>query len=189
MFEDLRAYKDLLVKHKITANQFLFLYLIYTQEYATLYELVHKGHGFSPDDIQDLEKRNLILNLNKTPNEFYADSFVVMDEFALDLFIEDTQAALEFWETYPLLISIDFRRIPAKTVNKEVFFKDYTKKIGHSKIKHDKVMEALKYAIKNDRINMGIKKWFESEQWVEIQTELEQNKHLSHEPKHGHEEF
>jgi hypothetical protein len=189
MFEDLRAYTDLLVKHKITANQFLFLYLIHTQNFAILYELVHKGHGFSPEDIEDLEQRDLIINLNKTPNEFYADSFIVTDRFAMDLFIENEQAAQEFWECYPLLINIDFRKIPAKTVNKEVFFKDYTKKIGHSKIKHDKVMTALRYAIKNDRINMGIKKWFESEQWVEIQSELEQLKHLSDEPKHGYEEF
>ena len=66
MFEDLRAYTDLLVKHKITANQFLFLYLIHTQNFAILYELVHKGHGFSPEDIEDLEQRDLIINLNKT---------------------------------------------------------------------------------------------------------------------------
>ena len=51
-----KQYVDYLCKHKISPTQFLFLYIIYENDYASLYKYVHENGGFELKELEDLEE-------------------------------------------------------------------------------------------------------------------------------------
>ncbi len=168
MITNLAIDLDALARYNITPNQYVFLFLTHTRQYATLYKFGQEGPGFTAEEIGNLVDRGLILDLNKR-GHYYLDFFVLTDNVGRDLFDQDReQAAMEFWNAYPILLR------DAKTgetysllnTDKQQFLKDYYAKIGHSPSKHDRVMAALDYAIDANLIDMTIRQWFDSEQWL-----------------------
>jgi len=173
MFIDVNKYVKTLVDFNITADQFLLLWLTHLKDYKLLYRYVSMGDGFTSNVVADLEKKGYLLNLNNTYDN-YVDSFIVTDKFKETLFNSDDEIApQEFWDNYPRLLYINGKRFSARAINKDKFFEDYQKEVGHSIDKHNKVMNCLKYAVKNRLISMGIQKWFESKQWETIEEEIE----------------
>jgi len=162
---------DFLAKHRITSDQFLFMFLIYREDYTSLYKYTEQVKGLHPDEILDLVRRGYMVNENVS-NQYFADSFHITEKFTSEVFEFARDAAAEFWEAYPAFIFVQGKRFSTKNVNKEDFYDDYTKKVGHSLRLHKKVMAALKYGIEVSAINMGIGKWFDSQQWTELEKEM-----------------
>lgn len=159
---------DALARYNITPNQYVFLFLTHTRQYATMYKFGQEGPGFTAEEIGNLVDRGLILNLNKA-GHYYLDFFVLTDSVGRDLFDQDReQAALEFWNAYPILLR-DPRtgeNFSLLNTDKKQFISDYYARIGHSKPKHRRVMDALDYGIDAKLIDMTIRQWFDSEQWT-----------------------
>lgn len=158
----------LLNKLNVSVSQFLFLLMIQERLYASLYSYEEKNAGFSREEINDLIEKGYITNV-KSDKDNYIDSYETTDKFRTEFFTRDESAAAEeFWEMFPPYLSIDGRKIPTKTVDKEKFLAGYSKKIGKYSMLHNKVMEALDHALNNGMISMGIEKWYLSEQWNEV---------------------
>lgn len=159
---------EALLRYNLTANQYLFLFLTHTRQYAIMYKFGQEGPSFSAEEIGNLVDRGLILNLNKA-GYYYLDFFVLTDEVGQDLFDQDREkAALEFWNAYPILLrdSRTGENFSLLTTDKQQFLKDYYIRIGHSERKHSQVMEALDYAIDKRLTDMTIRQWLDSEQWT-----------------------
>jgi hypothetical protein len=157
-----------LLRYSLTPNQYVFLFLTHTRQYATMYKFGQEGPSFSAEEIGNLVDRGLILNLNKA-GYYYMDFFVLTDEVGRDLFDQDREkAALEFWNAYPILLrdSRTGENFSLLTTDKQQFLKDYYVRVGHSESTHQRVMEAIDYAIEKGLIDMTIRQWFDSEQWT-----------------------
>lgn len=159
---------DALARYNITPNQYVFLLLTHTRQYAAMYKFGQEGPGFSAEEIGNLVDRGLILDLNKS-GRYYMDFFVLTDSVGKDLFDQDREkAALEFWNAYPILLRDSRTKENYSLLNtdKPQFLKDYYVRVGHSETKHDRVMEALDYALETNLIDMTIRQWLDSEQWT-----------------------
>jgi hypothetical protein len=186
-FETPKELVDFLAKHRLSSDQFLFMFLIYTEDYTSLYKYTENVKGLMPQEIQDLVRRGYLINANRDPDQYWADSFVVTETFTSEIFKNANDAASEFWNTYPSVIYVDGRRFSGKTADKEEFFERYMKKIGYSNRRHSKVMSALKYGIDRNVITMGIDKWFKSEQWNQLEEEMRMNSERT--AQYGDKEF
>jgi len=161
---------EALVKYNLTPNQYVFLFLTHSHQYAAMYKFVQEGPGFSTEEIHDLVERGFILNFNQS-GYYYMDSFVLTDEVGDELFDQSPErAAREFWNTYPVHLFDRDRNeyFSLLATNKDQFIQDYYLRVGHSSKKHQRVMEALRYAIDNRMIDMSIRQWLDSEQWEAI---------------------
>ena len=159
---------DALSQYSLTPNQYVFLFLTHTRQYAAMYKFGQEGPSFSAEEIGNLVDRGLILNLNKS-GYYYMDLFVLTDDIGQDLFDQDREkAALEFWNAFPIMLrdSRTGENFSLLTTDKQQFLKDYYIRIGHSERKHRRVMEALNYALDKALIDMTIRQWFDSEQWT-----------------------
>ncbi|RYC69572.1 MULTISPECIES: hypothetical protein [Spirosoma] len=159
---------DALLRYNITPNQYVFLFLTHTRQYAALYRFGQEGPSFSAEEIGNLVDRGLILNLNKE-GYYYLDFFVLTDEVGRDLFDQNREkAALEFWNAYPILLRDPHtgENFSLLTTDKDQFLKDYYSRVGHAIPKHRRVMDALEYAIDKNLIDMTIRQWLDSEQWT-----------------------
>ena|ERR671933_1697318 len=159
---------DALSRYNITPNQYVFLFLTHTRQYAAMYKFGQEGPGFSAEEIGNLVDRGLILNLNKA-GYYYMDFFVLTDDVKKDLFDTDREkAALEFWNAYPILLrdSKTGENYSLLNTDKDQLLKDYYIRVGYSEQKHRRVMEALDYAIDKGLVDMTIRQWLDSEQWT-----------------------
>jgi hypothetical protein len=159
---------DALARYNITPNQYVFLFLTHTRQYAAMYKFGQEGPSFSAEEIGNLVDRGLILNLNKA-GYYYMDFFVLTDEVGKDLFeLDREKAALEFWNAYPIFLrdSVTGENYSLLNTDKQQLLKDYYVRVGYSEHKHRRVMEALDYAIENNMIDMTIRQWLDSEQWT-----------------------
>ena len=158
---------DALLRYNITPNQYVFLFLTHTRQYAAMYKFGQEGPSFSAEEINNLVDRGFILNLNKS-GYYYIDFFVLTDQIGQDLFDQDREkAALEFWNAYPIFLrdSRTGETFSLLTTDKEQFLKDYYARIGHSERRHSQVMDALEYALDKRLVDMTIRQWLDSEQW------------------------
>ena len=71
-----KQYVDYLCKHKISPTQFLFLYIIYENDYASLYKFVHENGGFELKELEDLEDRGYLINEGSSDTS-WADNYRV----------------------------------------------------------------------------------------------------------------
>lgn len=176
MIDNTKKFIDVLCKFEISANQLLFLTIVHNKDYAPLYKYVTEGTGFNPDEIEDLVKKGLTINLNEK-DDYFMDSFIVTDKFLEGLYFDDENIpAQEFWDTYPRMLYVESKRFAARNTDKDKFFEDYVKEIGMRVDKHKRIMSALEYAVQNRLVNMGIRKWFDSKQWEAIEEEMEHRK-------------
>jgi len=171
---------DALSRYNLTPNQYVFLFLTHAKQYAAMYKFGQEGPSFSSEEIGNLVDRGLILNLNKD-GYYYMDFFVLTDAVGRDLFDQDREkAALEFWNAYPILLR-DPRtgeNFSLLNTDKQPFLRDYYARIGFNPAKHQRVMNALDYAIEKNIVDMTIRQWLDSEQWTLLQElmDLEQTK-------------
>jgi len=176
MIDNVKKFIDLLVRFEINANQLLFLTIVHKKDYAPLYKFVTEGKGFTPEEIDDLVDKGLVINLNKD-EDYFLDSFITTDTFITGLYYEDEEIApTEFWDAYPRMLYVEGKRFAARNTDKVQFFEDYNKVIGMRVDRHKEIMECLHYAVKNKLVNMGIRKWFDSKQWETIEEEMQQRK-------------
>ncbi len=75
------------------------------------------------------------------------------------------EVAEELWNAYPSFVTNGDRTFTGKTISPEDFEVLYTAKLQKSKFKHEEVMKALREQTDNGTLGMGLKKWFETEQW------------------------
>ena len=159
---------DFMCKHSMTPTQFLFLYIIYENDYPALYKYVQENGGFDMSELNDLEERGYMVNDNPNLASSLADCYTVTNKFIKELYNTDVNTAYEeFFEAYPVQIYVDGRRLPGRnaTLKTRTYYK---KKIATKRALHKKVMNCLDYAKRNNLVTMGMEKWIETEQYRSI---------------------
>lgn len=165
---------DLLLKHKLTANQFVFLYLKLKNEDKRLYMYLETVRPLFKEEIFDLEERGLIVNIN-SPSQYWADNYIVSGKFAKAI-EPDISLAEEFWNTYPGFCDINGNRAPLKGIGKEEFLDKYAKYVRRKADLHDRIMQALRYQKGKDEVKMRIDRWFDARTWESIEQDLKKIK-------------
>jgi len=169
ILETVKQYVDYLCKHEISPSQFLFLYIIYENDYASLYKYVHQNGGFDLKELHDLEERGYLVNQDMSSATSFADNYTVTNKFLRELYNTDVSAIYEeFFDSYPVQIYVDGKRLPGRnaTIKTRTYYK---KKIAPKRATHLRVMNALDYAKENALITMGMEKWIDTEQWKSIE--------------------
>lgn len=172
MYQNVNRYVDFLAKHRITQNQFLFLYLIKFNEYGAI--KVYK-EAFPTGDrtmIGEAQKEDLIKLgfIEKVGEGSTVTDYRITEKFN-NLYLQDKFAAAdEVWALYPgyARIGNSDKAVPLTNMDKYQFAIMYSERIKHSIDEHLEVIEDLKYARNNGLINYGIRKFVESEQWRKI---------------------
>lgn len=183
--KDIDKFIDFLMEHRITSDQYLYLMLYAIEKDATRYRYIEKVRGLTVKQVEDLVKRGYLIN-NNEPNQYYHDQ-ITITPWARNIMLSDVALfAEEFWEAYPLFIWVDGKKFAARNMDRDEFIGKYMNRIGSSEKKHKEVMEVLHYAVSNNLINVGIKKFVGSEMWNSFKEEM--TKDTTHE-QFGTKEF
>lgn len=167
-------FTNFISKLGITANQFLFLYLMMINRYDLIYSYIEgikknfsyisQTYGGIPHyEIEDLENRGFIAQIHK--DSIYADNYMVLDKFSKHFKTIKQEDALEFWNAYPERISNETTSWRGRNMNKDAFLVYYTNLIGHDKDLHELIMKTIKYEKSKGILKEGMQKWLERRPW------------------------
>ena len=203
MIHDLSKFVRFLSKHKITAHEFMLPFMLYLDEkvningyekypndpsegtpIANLYRYAENCRGWTPDEIQNLEDRGLIINKNvhRDGRKVSApDMMEITELFRDEIFAPETRWE-EFVQAYPVSVphfhDSNKPNIPLQTVSGpgewEALEKFYNKLV-RTRILHDKIIELVKWGKEHGYINMNISKFVASKQWIVLQEHREKH--------------
>ena len=165
MYFDAKGLVEFCAKNRITAEQFLLCYLTHTDKYDLIYQYSEKVRPFPESLIKDLEKRKFLIDLNKAGEGHYPDNLIINDKFTDELSRGLGENAEELFYAFPSSLGIGDRTFPGRTISVEDLEVAYHKKLTRSKSTHTEVMHAMEEQMHNGTLGMGLKKWFETEQW------------------------
>ena len=171
--EDLELVRNL----KVTPKQLMFLKMLvrdYSMDdstwtrYSAAMALEYQHLcPLTPEELSDLIKREIIVDFNQKGHLFY-DSFEIHPKFLKKFTLQVTGFPSQLWEAYPYRIVKDGFEFFAKTASAEEIAKDYLKAIGKKQEEHEKVLDDLQWAIKNNALPMGLKQFVSSRYWLFI---------------------
>jgi hypothetical protein len=171
MIEKVEPFVDLLDKLQVTSDQFLLMQLIQSRKYATMYKYVSRNKGFNAESIKDLIERGYLVDLNPNSSSYNSDDLDVTKKFTKHLQKASGTNAVEFWENYPAYIWIEGKQVAARNTDYDKFIDFYQANYGEDEY-HNKILNALKFAVKRNLVNMGILKWLNSRQWEAVETQM-----------------
>lgn len=171
MKEEILDIVESLLKLKLTANQFIFLYLKHKKKDEELYRYLDNVKALTQAEMFDLEERGFVVNINSNANEYWADRYLVTEKFvkAIELNLEKAE---EFWDLYPGFCFIKTSKAPLKGINKDDFLHKYNAFIKKDDILHKRIMKALRYQKGKDEVKIRIDRWFDSCTWESVEEEL-----------------
>ena len=177
---------DVMIKFQITARQFMLLMLLEidrqeqsgqiagdSSAIAQVYKFAEGVEKWSFEEIDDLVAKGLLIdhNTNAQQRGSYPDHFEVTELFISAVMSTWTDFE-EFWEAYPSFVDNfdDFRapKIPLKASDFDDVQAKYRKYV-RTAAKHQKVLELLKWGVKNDHVKMNIGKFVGSRGWDQLQ--------------------
>ena len=150
------------VHYKITLEQFLTLYLIkgHKTETIRLYARAFpfKNGAFLDDkQKQDLINRNFLVKTEK--------GYTLGTAFD-EVFINKDSAGEQLWEAYPgFMKGNDGRLIPLATMGVTEVSHIYWHAINGVRKEHEEVLLDVAYAIENNMLTFGIRKFLETGYW------------------------
>ena len=181
MFYNVEKFAMLLVKYKLTPNQFFFAYLLHDGRYDLLkkYCNVETGVGlFKADDLRALEEKGYVVNINPIENNIqqaYMDSFICTSTFKELAFLEYEEPLQELMKVYPQILSKDSRNFPAKSIDPAILGPIYMKNINADYDTHIEVLGLTQYAVRNNLITTDVDKYVKSKMWEVIKEAKEKS--------------
>ncbi len=173
------TYVNFLIEQKITTNQYLLLYLLFTEKMekegeeltwpdtGLISQWQEHGPGWIIEDIEDLIEKEFLINISD--NIISLDKLILTSKFSDLIFVNATFAFQEFFESYPSTIPIKNETAFLKAVDPEIIEKLYTELIQGSAHKHQEFMELLEYGKERGLIKVRIDKYFTAKIWETIQ--------------------
>lgn len=180
MFTNLDRYIHILSELKISANQFLLCYLLYTDqkvegEYvrkgkamANLYKYSIQAIPWTKEEVEDLVEKGYLLdpNYSKT-DKTNPDYLEVTDKFCKFIFIDRShfdELNRKFPTTMENFTNPNGPKIKLKVCDIDKMREVYLKKVK-SKVKHRKIIEILDWAKENNEINFNFENFIRGELW------------------------
>jgi hypothetical protein len=138
------------IRHKINVNQYFFLWLLLNKDWNRPYkeslgrQYLNEVDKFTQRDIDDLENKGMIGNLNYPPNTL-PEMYIVKDHISKEIFVSEDEGE-ELWNAYPpnFPLSSGGTFIARAGGDKDDLIEKYLKKINFSPVKHRFVMQQLK---------------------------------------------
>jgi hypothetical protein len=179
ILQNVNGYVGFLIEHKLTTNQFLLLYLLYTESMAkdekgklryttagNIYKWHEESTGWTEGEIKDLIAKDFAICTSK--ENISIDSLILTSKFSEIMFIEANFAFQEFFDTYPSTVNINGETAFLKGVDLNMLSLLYSKHVNNSATVHKDIMEALRYGIDRGIIKTRIDKFLSSKMWKTI---------------------
>lgn len=175
MLFDTKKIINICAKRKINPNQLLYLYSIYTKDWAGIYKLVNEVKYIeSKLELEDLVNKGYLINWSGEWVNQSVDNFEVTDKFKHLLFIDTEEAGEELYKEYPKFIVIDNKSIPAtqggeykgRYLGKDEVMELYSKKISNNYEQHQENLIGIRKAIKNNVQLPVLRKYVIDEMWL-----------------------
>lgn len=176
MYRDVTRYVKFITKHKLTQEQFLFLYCLKFNEHEAM--KIYK-EAFPTDESIQLENRTMIGDANKKDlidrgfirqagkNELDT-SYEITEKFNSAFLSSYFTAADEMWMAYPSYADIQGKKIPLCTMDRYQHAQLYTERIKFSVEEHLEVIKDIQYGKENGLISSSIENFVRGEVWLKI---------------------
>ena len=177
LLDEPENYVDFLCKNKIRPNQFLLLYLLYTEKMVKegsslrftkgglIYKWSHEGAGWTKEEVKDLVDKEYVISLSP---DYAFDQLILTSKFVDLMFVNGGEAFEELLNLYPDTFMVQGNKVFTKTGDLDVMEKAYVKAIRGSQTKHKEVMEILGYAIEKNLLNIKIDKFILGKVWDSV---------------------
>lgn len=165
---------EMLISHRLSADEYICCYLVYVKDFPYMHRYLteHEGGHFPEHMVRKLVQRGYLIDGN-SPHDprKYVDQYIVTDKFTQGVLIDTDIAAEQLWNAYPKIVhfSDGSKTFPGRNVSPEVLAVMYRQVIKSDLRKHNRIMEALAWAVENNQIHSGIKSWVATRQWETIE--------------------
>lgn len=185
MLFDAKKDLEILAKLKLTTRQLMFIKILIpdrslndVEQRRSVYAMALKYQDLCPlshDEMADLMSREVVINHNKIGADQYYDNYEINPKYMKYFSLKVIGYPSALIDEYPKWVSFSdgrkFNGIDASAVD---IAKEYISAINDDEEEHNKVVEDVKWAIKNDEINCGILKFVKTKRWLAIR-ELREN--------------
>lgn len=163
ILDDVNEYVDFLTKHKLSTNQFLLLYLLYTEKFVkvddklkykrigNIYKWSSEGKGWTKEEIEDLINKDYVFGIKSVnPKDgtltYFVDQLILTQKFSDLMFINTNFAFEEILEIYPDTFVVQQSTVFTKAGDLEKVALNYSKLIKNSIVKHEEIKKIIIYA-------------------------------------------
>ncbi len=162
MIDDVNAYVDFMVKHKLSTNQFLLLMLLHTESYfksqkglkyktvGNIYKWSKEGKGWSEQEIEDLINKDYLFGIKSQQVNgtitYSIDQLILTQKFSDIMFVNSTFAFEEILEIYPDTFQINGQVVFNKSGDLDKVQQNYFKLIKGNTVKHEEIKNIITYA-------------------------------------------
>lgn len=160
---------ELCIKYSLTIEAVVFLTILQTRSWATLYRYIKQCGKLNMENIDTLLERGWITYTGTTPNAPKSDEFeLVLNKIPKELIVSNYEImARQFWDNYPSFYTGEGKRIPLKTgVSFHEFKKIYSGSVTMEQ--HKEVVKAMLVLKKKNMLNFGPHKFIMGEYWNSI---------------------
>jgi hypothetical protein len=161
---------ELCIKYELPVEAIVFLAILQTRNWSTLYRYISTCGTFDVANIDTLLDRGWIKYTGNTPNAPKSDEFeLVKSKIPKELITSNYEImARQFWDKYPSFHVGDGKRIPLKTgVTFNEFKKIYSQSVTVEM--HKEVVKAMLVLKKKNALNFGPHKFIMGEYWNAIE--------------------
>jgi hypothetical protein len=157
ILENEKEYVDFLVKNKLSTNQFLLLYLLYTErmcksqgkttytKVGNIYKWIAEGKGWKHDEVEELIKLNYVIGF-PINGKYQIDQLILTEKFFDLMFIDTEDAFNEILDLYPDRMVINNQTTFTKAGDLSKVADNYAKMIRNNLSKHEEMKKLVKYA-------------------------------------------
>lgn len=182
MFTDVSQYVKTLCDLDMTANQFLLCYLLCTdkkvngsyvakgQDIAELYRYAshnNRSKMWTKEEVRDLVDKGYLEDPHYNKKQTYPDHLVVTEKFH-DIVWKSKGAYRQLLDLYPSFID-NFNHPGGPKIKLKVADLDKLEEIYNRKVKtkslHQKILDAVEWAIENKQINTSFDNFIRGELW------------------------
>lgn len=158
---------ELLFDLKLSANQYLVLYLIAKKDFDTITKLkaVLKVKLIQHEEISDLISREML----KKTKTGYALGIKIDRSFLVYDPEDDATNAIEFFNSYPNFLSSQGRSLPLKNLQLTKFIHLYTQLLQEEE--HNVLMDDLQYGKENNLIVVKLENFIANKIFLQIREE------------------
>lgn len=178
--EDLELCKEF----KITPRQLMFIKMLVKDpsmedgewrklSYAMSNEFQDKV-GLSAHELADLIARDIIIDYNTIGSKIFYDCYEINPKFSHKFMLKVRPMASELEDAYPSFLLINGQKYIARNASAEEIAPMYLKAIEKNPEEHKRVIDDLKWAVENNVLSIGLRKFVDTKFWKAIR-ELREN--------------
>jgi len=120
------------------------------------------------NDLADLVSREIIIDYGKIGSAIQYAELEINPAYMKHLSLKVKGAPTELFDAYPEWFHIQHKRFNAKDGGPVDFALEYLRAIDGDMEEHARILEDLKWAIKNNEVNSGIMKFVKTRRWNAI---------------------